>query len=171
MFQKWLPDAGALRRHRVLRWLAPAVAHPRLWHINRRGVAMGLAVGVFIGCVIPMGLQIVAAAVAVAAVRANLPAAMLSSLITNPFTVAPVYFVAYKLGDLILGPAAELQHAAETGRTLVEGALAMGKPLLVGLTVLGTVLGLLLYLSTMLAWRWHIAAAWRRRGQRRLAKV
>lgn len=69
---------------------------------------MGLAVGVFIGCVIPMGLQIVVAAVAVAAVRTNLPAAMPSSLITNPFTVAPVYFVAYKLGELLLGPAAQL---------------------------------------------------------------
>jgi hypothetical protein len=97
-----------LRRHRLLHRLAPVVAHPRLWHINRRGVAMGLAVGVFIGCVIPMGLQIVVAAVAVAAVRTNLPAAMPSSLITNPFTVAPVYFVAYKLGELLLGPAAQL---------------------------------------------------------------
>lgn len=78
---RWLPDSHTLRNHRALRWLGPSLHHPRLWHISRRGVAMGLAVGVFFGLLIPV-VQIPAAA----------------TLITNPVTFVPVYYAAYHLG-------------------------------------------------------------------------
>ena len=41
-----LPDPERLRANRWLRWLAPAMQHPRLWRLTRRGVALGVFFGV-----------------------------------------------------------------------------------------------------------------------------
>lgn len=38
----WLPHAETVRANRWVGWLGPALNHPRLWHINRHGVALGL---------------------------------------------------------------------------------------------------------------------------------
>ena len=50
----WLPSEQALKGNRWLRWIGPALHHPRLWHLNRRGVALGLALGLFFGLLIPV---------------------------------------------------------------------------------------------------------------------
>jgi hypothetical protein len=60
-FRRYLPEPHTLREHRMLRWIGPALHHPRLWHVNRRGIALGIAIGVFFGLLIPV-LQIVVAA-------------------------------------------------------------------------------------------------------------
>jgi len=59
---------------------------------------------VFFGFLIPLA-QIPASAVLATVLRANLPAAMASTLVTNPVTFGPVYYVAYKLGVVLVGPA------------------------------------------------------------------
>lgn len=63
---------------------------------------MGLAVGVFFGLLIPIA-QIPAAALVALLLRANIPAAVGSTLVTNPITFPPVYYAAYHLGDWLLG--------------------------------------------------------------------
>ena len=44
-----LPAPDTLAQNRWLRWLGPALHHPRLWHMSRRGIALGAAIGVFFG--------------------------------------------------------------------------------------------------------------------------
>ncbi len=46
----WLPSAEAIRANRWLRWLGPALHHPRLWHMSRRGLALGMALGISSAC-------------------------------------------------------------------------------------------------------------------------
>lgn len=175
-FHHLLPDSHRLREHRALRWLGPALHHPRLWHVNRRGIAMGVAIGVFFGLLIPVA-QIPAAAIVAFLLRANIPAAVGSTLITNPITFAPVYYAAYHLGVWMLGGAAEpvssatLQHVAEesaTGLTLWMNRLAsVGAPLALGLLTLAVTISLTLYLAVHWAWRIRIVRAWQRRRARR----
>ena len=107
-----MPTPDAVRRNRWLRWLGPALLHPRLWHMSRRGLALGVALGVFFGLLIPIA-QIPLSAAAAVALRANLPAAMASTLVTNPATFGPVYYAAWRVGSAVLGepdrpPPAEL---------------------------------------------------------------
>ena len=37
-----------------LSWLYPLLQHPRLWHWSRRGVALGVGLGVFFGLLVPV---------------------------------------------------------------------------------------------------------------------
>ena len=77
--------------NRWLAWLAPWLDRPRLWRWSRRGVALGVGLGVFFGLLLPVA-QIPISAVAAVLLRANLPAAVGSTLITNPVTFGPIYY-------------------------------------------------------------------------------
>lgn len=170
-----MPDPHTLRQHRALRWLGPRLHHPRLWHINRRGIALGIAIGIFFGLLIPVA-QIVFAAAAALFLRANIPAAVGSTLVTNPFTFAPVYFGAYHLGAWMLGDnathvgEAEFASAAAetaTGLTLwVDRLGSVGAPLALGLLTIAAAMSVAIYFAVHWAWRLRIARAWRRRRQR-----
>jgi uncharacterized protein (DUF2062 family) len=52
-------------------------------------------------------------------------------------------------------------------RGLGEWALALGKPLAVGLVALGCTLAIVGYVAVQLAWRAYVVAAWRARARRR----
>lgn len=176
-----MPDHGAVHDNR---WLAPfrnSLLHPRLWHLNRHSVAGGVAVGLFCG-LIPGPFQMLGAAICAVLFRINLPLALVTTLYTNPFTIVPLYLVAFALGRFVLGI---FGHAAgqfvappgygEAGSaTLVDwlGALAdwmlqLGAPLAIGLPLLAGLLAGGGYLVVRLAWRAWLVRAWRRRGVRR----
>lgn len=172
-----MPTPDALRGNRWLRWLGPALHHPRLWHMSRRGIALGMALGVFFGLLIPLA-QIPMAAGAAVALRANVPAAVASTLVTNPVTFGPVYYAAWRLGSAILGePVREgelppdLQEAAagtpeqSWWATTVQRVRGVGKPLLLGLAIVATAVGLLTYL--LVTWLWVAKVVWSRRRRRR----
>ena len=175
--RKYLPDREQLAGNRWLRWLGPSLLHPRLWHFSRRGVAVGVALGVFFGLLTPVA-QIPMAAGAAIVLRANVPAAVGSTLVTNPFTFAPIYVLAYRAGAAMLGekvPAdasivamAEEQASATADdrpwwRAARERVAALGKPLLLGLSTFAVAAGALTYLVIMLAWRLRTVLERRRR--------
>ena len=84
----------------------------------------------------------VAAAVAL---RANVPVAVASTLVTNPVTFGPIYYAAWRVGSTILGepvdtappPPDTVTQDEPSGeswwRTTSRRVLGVGKPLLVGL--------------------------------------
>ena len=171
----WLPDAHALRTHRALRWLGPALHHPRLWHLSRRGLALGMALGFFFGLLTPLA-QIPLSAAAAVALRANVPAAVASTLVTNPLTVGPIYYAAWHLGSAILGQPAGTPPAPASGaeppapgaggwRHAMHRILGVGKPLLLGLALLATVVGVSTYALVSAAWT--LSVRWKRRRRRR----
>jgi uncharacterized protein (DUF2062 family) len=173
--RRWLPDVESVRSNRWLRWLGPALHHPRLWHLSRRGLALGMALGVFFGLLIPLA-QIPLSAAAAVALRANVPAAVASTLVTNPLTFGPLYYAAWRLGSTLLGePSQEppamgtvTEHAPADERwwhTATRRVLGVGKPLLLGLAILATAVGLTTYFVVLAAWR--LAVLWKRRRRRR----
>lgn len=170
--RRLLPSPEAMRTNRWLRWLGPALHHPRLWHMSRRGVALGVAIGVFFGLLIPVAQIPVSAAVAVL-MRANLPSAAASTLVTNPVTFAPVYYAAWTVGSRILGETGSpppdivsLEAAEQTDvpDTLEEnwltrvwtGFTGVGKPLVLGLAIFACSFGLAVYLVISMAWALYI---------------
>ena len=169
--KRHLPTPEQIQSSRTLRWLAPAVADRRLWAFSRRGVALGFAIGVFFGLLIPVAQVVFAAAVA-AAVRANVAVAAATTLITNPLTFGPIYYVAYKLGAALLGSAETVDPATLDAE--VEGARAwlvhwwdrfaeVGKPLALGLAVLAVAGSIIGYALVDLGWRVHLLRRLRRR--------
>lgn len=174
-WRRFLPSRESVHQNRWLRWLAPHLTHPRLWHFSRRGVAMGVALGVFFGLLIPIAQIPFAAGVAIL-MRANVPAAIGSTLVTNPVTFAPIYYGAYQIGRWVTGEAraAETTEATLNADQLLRRAEAgpwarlsnLGKPLLVGLAIVSTSMGLLVYFGISLFWRWRVIAKRRKRGAR-----
>ena len=98
-----------LVRVRALRWRAHAWLgrHPRLWHLlHGRGVirggpesiARGVAIGLFIGLTPTVGFQTMLILLGCLLVAGNFPTAFVASFVTNPFTVAPLYWAYHELG-------------------------------------------------------------------------
>ncbi|MDP3537071.1 MAG: DUF2062 domain-containing protein [Azonexus sp.] len=175
-FHLRLPSREKLLRSPGLRWLAPWLSHPKLWAWSRRGVALGVALGLFFGLLIPLA-QIPLSAAAAIVLRANLPAAAASTLISNPVTYGPIYYAAYRLGNWVTGESAlpaEIPPSSavegSTGeaedrsdRSVWQRIKALGKPLLVGLSIMATLAGLLTYWIVDLVWRWRTMRRWRQR--------
>ena len=166
-----IPTREQISRNRWLAWLAPWLQQPKLWHWSRRGVAMGVALGVFFGLLIPVA-QIPLSVVAAVLLRANVPAAVASTLVSNPLTFAPIYYGAYRLGVWVTGEKAPPQDIEVIGTQELENTLslwqriaALGKPLVVGLCITALLMGLLSYGLISLVWRWRTVS--KRRGRRR----
>lgn len=161
-----VPTREQIMTNRWLRWLHPFLANPRLWHWSRRGVALGVALGIFFGLLIPIA-QIPFSAAAAILLRANVPAAAASTLVTNPVTFGPVYYAAYKLGVWLHGdapsaasPPASTTPPADEG--IVERIRHLGLPLLTGLAVMASLFGLLSYVVISAVWYWRVKAKRRR---------
>jgi uncharacterized protein (DUF2062 family) len=66
---------------------------------------------------IPGPLQMLGAAICAVVFRVNLPLAMLTTVYTNPFTIVPLYVVAYRDRTMgAAGPDAALRATAGLGR-------------------------------------------------------
>jgi uncharacterized protein len=159
----------------VLRYV-PSLADPDLWHVNRRSAARAVAVGLFCG-LIPGPLQVLAAILLCLALRANFPIAVVATFYTNPFTIVPLYLVAYEYGSLFVPgarPVTELALPPAMGfldyvPALVHWMAELGKPLALGLVLLALTLAAAGWIVVRVAWRWHAVWAWRRRGRLRAA--
>ena len=182
----WLPSPDTVRQNRWLRWMGPILNHPRLWHFSRKGIALGMALGVFFGLLIPIA-QIPLSATLAVLLRANVPMAMASTLVTNPITFGPVYYGAYHLGEWVLGEDSstappELKPLEATpevvdrswGETIAhwfEQITTVGKPLAVGLAVLACVFGVLVYVVVSALWALKTRWSRRQRIRQRTAKT
>lgn len=173
--KRLLPNADHVRENRWLRWLGPTLFRPQLWHVTRRGVALGVALGIFFGLLVPVA-QIPLSAASAVILRANLPSAIASTLVTNPVTFAPIYYGAYRIGSALigngssppaLGAAQTQEESSGESRSWMARVTTLGKPLLLGLFIVACSAGVLAYLLIMSLWRLKIVLAWRRR-QRRL---
>jgi len=176
--RRYLPDAKTIAEHRFVRRLGPRLAHPNLWHVNRRSVAGGVAVGMFSGLIPGSNpVQFAAAAVGALAFKVNLPVSVVVTLYSNPFTILPLYVAAFWIGQFVMGGDASLTpppnltflNLLESTRAVLDWFASLGKPLVVGIACLATLLAVVGYCVTDLVWRAHVILAWRRRRRRRAA--
>lgn len=173
-----MPDHVALAEHRWLKPFANTLLHPRLWHLNRRSAAGAVAAGLFCG-LIPGPFQMLAAAICAIVFRINLPLAMLTTLYTNPFTIVPLYVIAYTLGVWLTGGNGAFMPPPDYGadgllawiKALLAWLFALGAPLAVGLFALASLLAAAGYLVVRVVWRLALVRAWRRRRQRRQKSI
>lgn len=158
-----------INRRAVLRqpWVkpvAPYLEDRQLWKLRRESIARGLAAGLFFGLLVPVAQFFFAAGLAVV-VRGNLAVAALATFVSNPLTVAPLYWLAYRVGVLITGdaPAApqDVPEMVRQGWWGIAGWWAMlerwyqsvGETLIVGLLAISAVAAVLGYLLVRLLWR------------------
>lgn len=143
------------------RWVRPfshLFSHPTLWHLNRRSVPRALALGLFAAFILPVG-QFALAAILAVVIRANVPLAAATTLVTNPLTFPPIYFAAYKLGILLLRhPSSE--GAGELARGLGEKVLDVSAPTALGLAIFAVAGAALGYTAGAMWWRLRLVQRW-----------
>lgn len=178
-----LPRREEIERHPWLGRLGPRLTHPRLWHVNRRGIALGLSIGLFFGLMVPVA-QIPLSVVAAVLLRANVPTAIASTLVTNPITFAPIYWLAYQVGAFLLGHGVTTevpQVIADRGADVIapvaqsglagwmslwfDKVVAAGQPLILGLVIFAVLGSLLGYF--VVSWFWRLRTSQQRRRRRR----
>lgn len=177
-FRRFLPHHETVKSHRWLKPFGGLLHHPNLWHLHRRSVAGGVAIGLFCG-LIPGPLQMISAALLAVLLRVNLPVAAFTTLYTNPFTIVPLYLLAYELGAWVSGTGngavivhpsfPELHWHSWLAELWIWLAL-LGKPFLIGLPLFAISLSIVGYFAVRVAWRVAVILKWRARKQRQIYK-
>ncbi len=175
--KKYLPSESDIHSNRALRIFGRLLTRPSLWHLNRHGVARGVAIGLVTG-LIPGPFQILSAAALAIPCRANLAVAALTTFYTNPITFVPLYILAYKIGALTTGTTAPPPPLAEFKAMglldMIKQAFlwiySLGDTLLIGLAIQSAVFALVGYFAVQFGWRWMVTRKWNRRRALRGAR-
>lgn len=169
-FRNKLPKQEQIFASRWTKPLAPWFNRPYFWTVNRRQAALSVAVGMFCG-LMPGPTQMLSALLVAYFLRTNLPIAIFSTLYTNPITYMPLYYLAYRIGAALMGidAAATLSLPEWQGEGFLSRAwewlLGAGKPLLIGVPILGLVLAVIAYFAVLWIWRAYTVFSWNRRKQ------
>ncbi|MGD2118361.1 MAG: DUF2062 domain-containing protein [Chromatiales bacterium] len=154
-FRKFTPDHEAIRNHKHMRIFGRFLLDPNLWHLNRRSVSGAFAVGLF-WAMIPIPLQMLAAAATAIGVRVNLPISVALVWLTNPLTMPPIFYFNYLLGAWLLNKPENTEEFHPTMEWLMHSMEDIWQPLYFGSLVTGLALALAGYVLIRLSWRLHI---------------
>ena len=164
-----LPSPARIREMRALSVLGDWIYASNLWHINRYSASMAFFVGFFVAFM-PIPGQMVLAALLAILLRCNLPLSVSLVWITNPVTLPAIFFLAYKVGALLVDvPVREIEFEM-TFHWLTHSLAAIWKPFLLGCLICGTFFGCLGYFVISQLWRWRVAYHWHRRRRERAAR-
>lgn len=184
-FFKHIPTSESIQQNRFLKPFSRYLHHHFLWQFNRRGVAGGLAVGLFVGILIPFA-QILFGTIGAIMGRVNLPVAAFATFVTNPFTVPPLYYAAYRLGNFLIG-SGDVSAGASLGPgmfnkvvndqgevshwydNLIAWVQTVGPELMTGLAIIAVVSALAGYVLVNVAWHLQARYRWHKRGSRKCA--
>lgn len=156
---------------RVLRlWSSPRVVLRRVLALDDtpHAVALGAAIGMLFGLTPTVGLQTVMVVVFAVVTRRlfyfNRPAALLLIYVSNPLTVAPIYYGLYWVGSQFVPGQATLEQFRQIlafegfagwWQTITSLVTDVGTPLGVGTLVIAPIGGVVTYPLTRLLLRWY----------------
>ena len=158
------------REHLKKQWWIAPIDHllhdPNLWAIRRRTVVPAFALGLFVAY-LPFPGHMLSSAVLAAVLRVNVPVAVLTSLVSNPVTMGPMYYAGFELGNWLLGLPPRPFDFEMSFAWLADRLATTWQPLLLGCLLLGTVIAAIGYVALDLLWRASISDYLARRRQRK----
>jgi len=166
LLKRFLPEPHTFRDHAQLRRFGARLHDPHLWHLSRRSVPGAFSIGLFVAFMPLPGHMIMAAALAIAA-RVNLPIAVALVWVNNPFTLAPIFYITYKLGAWVLREPANTVVVEPTFDWLMTAIHAVWEPVLIGCLICGLAAAVFGNVLIRCLWRWHVVRNWRMRKARR----
>jgi hypothetical protein len=92
----------SLRKTYIHRLVGDRLFSHVLWKIDKRSMAGGMALGLFIAFTPTIPFQMLLATCGAVYWRVNLPVAVAACWITNPVTAVPIYMAAMQMGKLIV---------------------------------------------------------------------
>lgn len=160
--QKWMPDRKKLVNHKHLRMFGRLLHDPNLWHLNRYSVSTAFSVGLF-WAFVPVPFQMVFAAGFAILVRSNLPISIALVWLTNPLTMPPLFYFAYRIGAWVLGQQLQGFHFELSFAWLGAHLKVIGLPFFLGCFICGTTLAILGNVAIRIFWRITVSRTWKER--------
>jgi uncharacterized protein (DUF2062 family) len=151
----------AVNRHHVSeRWFMRPFRHllkdQRLWGVRRQTVVPAFSLGLFIAFLPTPGHSLMGALSALA-LRVNIPVAALSTWVSNPLTMGPMYYFAYRLGRRLLGAPQRDFKFELSWDWVTHTFVTIWQPMLLGCILLGCAAALVGYAALDGFWRLSIA--------------
>ncbi len=81
-----------------------------LWKLDKRSIAGGLSLGLFIAFMPTIGVQMIMVTFGAIFFRVSLPIALAACWVTNPVTAFPIYTAAWQLGKYLLDDFAPIKN-------------------------------------------------------------
>ena len=126
-----------------------------LWGIRRKSVVPAFSLGVALAF-LPFPGHFVVAALAALVLRVNIPVAVLSTLVSNPLTMGPIFYFSYRLGAGLLGLDPQ-PFEMEMSLDWVQNVfVTIWLPLMLGCVLAGSVTSLIAYIGLDSLWRYTI---------------
>ena len=165
LIKKYSPEPEKIRNMKGLGFLAKWLGSSNLWHIHRRNTAKSFAIGLF-WMSIPIPSQMVMAAISSILLRANLPVSVALVWISNPFTMAPIFYFNYFIGTIILGYNAQESLGFEMSWNWLLNTLGeLWMPLFLGSFLVGMILSITSYFGLLFIWRANVLSKFKSRKQ------
>ncbi len=144
------------RHHMSEQWFMTPFRHllhdHRLWGIRRRWVVPAFAIGLFVAF-LPFPGHMLISALGALALRVNIPVAAVCTWVSNPLTVGPIYYFAYRLGVNILDIPAQPFDMELSLDWVTHTFVTIWQPMLLGCVLLGAAAALVGYGALDLLWR------------------
>ena len=162
LIQRFIPDPSVIKNHKNLQFLGEKLQDPNLWHINRRSITKAFAIGLFFAWV-PTPTQMAFAAATAVFLRAHLLISVALVWITNPVTMPPLFYFAYRVGlwySHLPSPADNFVFSLEG---IWSGLGNIIGPFLLGCLIVSLLCSLAAYIGMDVFWRYHVAKKWEAR--------
>jgi len=157
-----MPSSESIKENKNLSFLGDKLHDPNLWHLNRRSVSAAFAIGLFAAWIPTPGQMAIAAIIALY-FRANLPISVALVWITNPLTMAPMFYFAYLVGLWSLGQPSPDSNFEFSVDSIMANLGDIGGPFITGCLILGVISSVAGYFGIRSFWRWNVVKHWNAR--------
>lgn len=162
LLKRLTPHPTTLQKRWYVRVFGARLTDPRLWAPQRRCVTAAFSYGLAI-CFVPLPIHLPLAAVVAILSRVNLPTLMATVCLTNPLTVVPVFYTAYRVGCAVLGREPQVFAFKLSFDWVQNGLGPMWQPFLLGCVICGILAALAGRLGLELMWRTRVLSKYRAR--------
>ena len=139
---------------------------PNLWHLNRHSASGAFGIGLFFAFW-PVPFQMWLSAFAAIPLRVNLPLSIATVWLTNPLTMPPIFYGAYKVGAWVLGTDVGEFKFQLSWEWLMGSVNTIGPAFLLGCMICSVVFGSLGYATMNFLWRRSVIKSWQARRAKR----
>lgn len=160
--QRFLPDHNKIKQQKSLRIFGRFLHDANLWHLNRRSARGAFLVGLFCAF-IPIPFQMFLAAGLAILLRVNLPISVALVWISNPLTMAPIFYATYVVGTIVLGQQEQPFNFDPSWQWLVDSVSTIGPALLVGSVLCAAIAGVIGFILVDFLWCRSVKKSWAQR--------
>lgn len=157
--QKYAPKKDTIQQqYKYLHYLGGQ----DVWRFSCYSSARGVAIGLF-WAMIPIPMQTIFSALTAIWLKANLPLAIIFVWVTNPLTMTPIYYLAYKLGSVLLDQEPQKITFEFSIQWLVQTFVHIWQPLMAGSLLLGCCAATIGNITILTLWKISSLRKWRRK--------